>query len=82
MPELSIFFKIIVSMYYEKNSKHHKSHIHVYYNEYEAVVALDGELVEGSLPKNQFKLVEAWILIHEQELYSNWNKALQGEPLQ
>jgi hypothetical protein len=68
-------------MYYEKNTKHHKPHIHVYYNEHEAVVALDGELIEGSFPQKQFKLVEAWILIHEQELYANWNKALQGELL-
>ena len=81
MPELSRFFKIVVAMYYEKGSKHHKPHIHVYYNEYEAVIALDGEMIEGSLPQNQFKLVQAWLLIHEDELYANWNKAILNEPL-
>ena len=81
MPELSRFFKIVVAMYYEKGGKHHKPHIHAYYNEYEAVIALDGEMIEGSLPQNQFKLVQAWILIHEDELYANWNNAILNEPL-
>ena len=81
MPELSRFFNIVVQMYFEKNTKHHKPHIHVYYNEFDAVIGLDGELIEGSLPVKQLKFVEAWILIHENELYANWNKAVLQETL-
>jgi hypothetical protein len=82
MPELSRFFKIIVKMYFDDTKKHHKPHIHVFYNEFEALIGLDGELLEGSLPIKELKLVEAWIVIHEDELYCDWNKAVKKEPLE
>jgi hypothetical protein len=81
MPELSRFYKIIIQMYYDDVGQHHKPHIHVFYNEYDAVIALDGELLAGSLPAKELKLVEAWIVIHETELYNNWNKAVKKESL-
>ena len=60
--------------------KHHnKPHIHVYYGDYEASIGLDGELLAGSLPAKQFKIVVGWILFHEEELYKAWNLAVQGE---
>jgi hypothetical protein len=82
MPEISRFLGIIISMYYEKSVKHHKPHIHIYYNEYEAVMALDGEILEGSFPSKQKKLVDAWIVLHEDKLYENWNKAVRNEALE
>jgi hypothetical protein len=69
-------------MYYEKSAKHHKPHIHIYYNEYEATMALDGEIFEGALPSKQKKLVEAWIILNENKLYENWNKAVRNETLE
>ena len=67
-------------MIYNDDTQHHKPHIHVYYNEYEASVALDGELLAGSIPVKQLKLVQAWLTIHESELYEAWNKAVKGIP--
>jgi hypothetical protein len=81
MPELSRFFKIIVKMYFDDAQKHHKPHIHVFYNEFEATIGLDGELLEGSLPVKELRLVEAWIVIHEDELYRDWTKAVKKETL-
>ena len=52
MPALSMFFGIIVRMQSEQNSKHHKAHIHTIYGDYEIVIALDGEILEGQFPKN------------------------------
>ena len=49
-------------------------------NEYEASVGVDGELIAGSLPVKQLKLVQAWAAIHEDELYAAWNKAVQNIP--
>jgi hypothetical protein len=40
MPELSRFYGITISMYFNDTSQHHKPHIHAYYGDYEAVVAI------------------------------------------
>lgn len=44
------------------------------------IVGVDGELLAGSLPVKQLKLVQAWVVIHEEELYEAWNKAVRNEP--
>ena len=80
MPEISRFYNIIVRMLFSDNSQHHKPHIHVVYAEYEATIAIDGELLAGSLPVKQLRLVEAWLAIHENELYEAWNKAVRNIP--
>ena len=67
-------------MLYNDDSQHHKPHFHVYYNEYEASVGIDGELLAGSLPLKQLKLVQAWAVIHEDELYAAWNNAVRSQP--
>lgn len=80
MPELCRFYNIIIRMLFADNVQHNKPHVHVYYNEYEASVGIDGELLSGSLPVKQLKLVLAWMVLHEEELYIAWNKAVRGEP--
>ena len=80
MPELSRFYNIVIKMIYDDTSQHHKPHFHVYYSEHEASIGIDGELIAGSLPVKQLKLVQAWAAIHEEELYAAWNKAIKGEP--
>lgn len=80
MPELCRFYSIVVKMIFCDNNQHHKPHIHVYFNEYEASIGIDGELLDGSIPVKQLKLVLAWIAIHEDELYRAWNNAVQGIP--
>jgi len=52
----------------------------VFYNEYEASIGLDGELLAGSIPVAQLKLVQAWIVLHEEELYGAWNNAIRNIP--
>ena len=44
------------------------------------LLGVDGELLAGSLPVKQLKLVQAWAAIHEEELYAAWNKAVRNEP--
>ncbi len=80
MPELSRFYNIIVRMMYDDNNQHHKPHIHVYYNDYHASVGLDGELLAGDLPVKQLKLVQAWIVLHEEELREAWSLAIKNVP--
>lgn len=81
MPELSRFQGIVIKMIFLDNDKHHKPHVHVYYGEYEASVGIDGELLSGSIPIKKLKLVQAWMILHEEELYNAWNNAVQGIPV-
>lgn len=59
MPEVSRFYGIIIKMLFNDNDKHHKPHVHVYYGENEASIALDGELLQGKLPLKQYRMVVA-----------------------
>lgn len=59
MPELSRFYGLIIKMLFMDDGKHHKPHVHVFYGDYEAFIAIDGELLAGSLPVKQYKLVQA-----------------------
>lgn len=67
-------------MIFNDDMQHHKPHFHVYYAEYEASVGIDGELIAGSLPVKQLRLVQAWATIHEEELYKAWNNTVRGIP--
>ena len=69
MPEISRFYGLVVKMIFNDNDKHHKPHVHVYYGEYEASVALDGEVLDGKIPVKQFRMLAGWMAIHEDELY-------------
>ena len=43
----------IVSLYYLDNRQHNRPHIHVRYQEREAVIGIpDGDILEGSIPAN------------------------------
>lgn len=41
----------------EKGAKHHVPHIHAICGDDEAVISLDGELLEGSLQTSKMKIV-------------------------
>jgi hypothetical protein len=54
----------------------------VKYQDEEAVISIsDGVLLEGSLKTNKMKLVQAWIEIHKDELFANWELAINGETI-
>ncbi len=82
MPVISMFYGLIVSMYYLDTKQHNLPHIHVKYAEREAVYQIpDGNLLEGSLPSNKEKLIYAWIEIHKEDLMANWQLALDGNKI-
>jgi len=82
MAVISMFYGLIVSMYYLDNKRHHLPHIHVRYQDKEAVFAIEtGDLLEGILPGNKRKLIEAWIEIHKEELMADWILAIEGQKL-
>lgn len=80
MAIIAMFYGIIVSMYFFDRRRHHVPHIHVKYQEQEAVISIPGgELLEGELKLNKMKLVQAWIEIHQDELMADWELATKGE---
>ena len=79
MPTISMFYGIIISMYWEKTGQHHEPHFHARYGGSKAEVSFDGEIIAGSLPAKQASLVKAWALIHQDELRANWELTMQDE---
>lgn len=79
MPVISMFYGLIISMYYLDTKQHNWPHIHVKYQEQEGIYKIPtGELIEGSLPSNKERLVLAWIEIHKEDLMANWQLAVTG----
>lgn len=72
MPIISQFYGIIVSMYFDDKNQYNLPHIHVRYNEHRATYDFDANLLNGKLPIKQTKLLEAWIIIHKEELITLW----------
>jgi hypothetical protein len=82
MAIISMFYGLIVSMYFLDNRRHHLPHIHVKYQDKEAVFSIEtGDTLEGELPVNKRKLVEAWIEIHKEDLMADWSLAIAGQSI-
>lgn len=76
MPVISMFFGIIITM---NADDHVPPHIHARYQGHEASFTFDGNLLKGDLPRKQRKLVEAWVLLHAEELEADWELAFNLE---
>lgn len=80
MPTISMFYGILVSMFFEESEKHHLPHIHVRYSGDKASIAIeDGRVLAGNFPARQLKMVQAWVEIHKDELFADWELATSGE---
>ena len=80
MPTISMFYGIIVSMYYTDTQQHHQPHIHARYQDQKAVVAVPGgELLAGSLPPAKLRILLGWVEIHKDELMADWELAVEGK---
>jgi len=79
MPIISMFYGIIVQLFFFDNDKHNKPHIHVRYSEFKASIAIEtAEILDGEIPQRQLRLVQAWIEIHRDELMADWALAVDG----
>jgi hypothetical protein len=82
MPTISMFYGILILIYFYDNKQHNTPHIHAEFAEYEASVSIDdGRVLAGSLPSSKLKLVQAWIEIHREDLMVDWKLAVAGEPV-
>lgn len=80
MPTISIFYGIVIRMFFKDVERHKMPHIHAEYQGEVGIFSIpDGNLLAGALPQNKQKLVVAWIEIHQEDLMANWNLAVNGQ---
>jgi len=81
VPEVSRFFGIIIRMFSEPGSPHHVAHFHAYYQDGVGIFSIDPvEMIAGSLPTRQRRLVEAWAELRQEELRADWERLQEGRP--
>ena len=78
MPEISRFLGIVIAMYY---SDHPPPHFHARYGDFEAVVNIEGGVVEGRFPRRALRLILEWYEMHKEELMEDWLLAVERKPL-
>lgn len=80
MPTISMFYGIVIYLYFFDNERHNLPHIHTRYQGANASFSiLDGCQLAGELPLPKAKLVQAWIEIHREALLADWDLAVNGE---
>jgi Domain of unknown function (DUF4160) len=79
MPEISRFYGIIITMYY---NDHAPPHFHVRYGAQKAIVEIASlAVIGGELRSRTLDLVKEWAVLHQLELMQNWELARQNAPL-
>jgi hypothetical protein len=79
MPQISRFFGIIISMYFDD---HNPPHFHARYGETECLISIaELRVIEGEIPSRALGLVIEWAVIHQEELWEDWHLAKSLEPL-
>ena len=78
MPRISIFFGIVIYMYYDE---HVPPHFHAIYEGSEAMFDLNGDFLKGAMAPRAVKLVREWANLHKGELEENWERARRNMPL-
>lgn len=72
MPTISMFYGIIISLFFEIKERHHLPHIHVRYQNYRASIAIeDGSLLAGDFPPRQLRMIQVWVDLPRDELLAN-----------
>ena len=81
MPRISAFFGITIYIYFGDINRHAAPHFHAKYGGNEAVYSIpDGDLLAGSLPKRQERLVQGWATLRAAELEQAWQRAVNMVP--
>jgi hypothetical protein len=80
VPIISIFFGIIVRMYYKE---HDPAHFHAEHQGQEGKFDFSGKMVIGNIQsKTALQLIRQWAVLHRAELEANWAKTKAGQPLE
>jgi len=70
MPYVSMFFGIIIRMFY---SEHNPPHFHAEYQGSEGIFNFEGDMIQGTIKSNTaLKLIKEWAVLRNNELAENW----------
>lgn len=79
MPQISRFFGIIISMYF---NDHNPPHFHARYGDDECIISIQElTVLEGGIPSRALGMVIEWATLNREELLTNWQSAQNFEPL-
>ena len=79
MPTICIFRGIKIYMNWRE---HQPPHFHAKYGSNKDAISInDIEVLEGSLPNKQLKMLLGWTALHQEELLENWQLAEQKQDL-
>lgn len=60
---------------------HNPPHFHAQYGEHEAIINLDGLVMEGKIPRRALSMALEWLSLHRDELLENWIRCKERKPL-
>ena len=79
MPAISIFFGIVIKMYF---NDHRPPHFHAEYQARKGVCDFNGRMIVGNIEsKTALSLIKKWAIRHKHELMVNWKNVEMKKPL-
>jgi hypothetical protein len=79
MPYVSMFFGIIIRMFY---SEHNPPHFHAEYQGSEGIFSFEGKMIKGNIRSNTvLRLIGEWTILHKLELEENWKNIADKAPI-
>jgi hypothetical protein len=76
MPTIASFYGIVIMMFL-LDKEHNPPYIHAFYGEFEASFTInDGEIMNGTFPKNGKRLVKQFVSRYKTELLEMWNTGI------
>jgi hypothetical protein len=79
MPVISVFFGIVIRMYYED---HDPAHFHAEYQGERAKFSFDGKVLAGSIRSaTARRRIAEWATLHQGALEANWRNMRAGRAL-
>jgi hypothetical protein len=80
VPVISVFFGIVIRMFYRE---HGVPHFHAEHQGQQATFTFDGELLAGAIQsRTALRLIREWADAHRLELEANWVRIQAGEALE
>lgn len=79
MPTICAFRGIKIMLYW---NDHMPPHFHASYGDNKVIVSIDDlEVLDGSMPSKQLKMLLGWAAFHQEELRENWELAKDRQEL-
>lgn len=70
MPTISIFYGIVISMFF---NDHAPPHFHAKYAEFKGIIDIKKlKMISGNLPRRALELILDWAELHQAELLDDW----------